>query len=145
MAVAYHGPRPKDAPWRYVDDIGALAGSSDYLVLCCPGGDETRHMIDAGVLRALGPDGYLVNVARGSIVDTDALVAALRDGVIAGAAVDVYDDEPNIPDAFKTLENLTLTPHIAGNASDATHAKYLLYLENMRAHLSGRPLPTPVP
>lgn len=144
MEIAYTGPRPKDTPWRYVKDITALAKESDYLVLSCPGGPETRHMIDADVLRALGPEGFLVNVARGSIVDNDALVVALTDGVIAGAAIDVYEDEPNIPEAFKSLENMTLTPHIGGSASDSNQAKYLLYMENMRAHLTGKPLPTPI-
>ncbi len=144
MEIAYTGPRPKDAPWRYVSDVTALADASDYLVLSCPGGPETRRMIDETVLRALGPAGYLINVARGSIVDNDALVRALKEGLIAGAAIDVYEDEPNIPDTFKSLDNMTLTPHIAGNASDATHAKYLLYMENMRAHLAGKPIPTPM-
>jgi lactate dehydrogenase-like 2-hydroxyacid dehydrogenase len=145
MEIAYTGPRPKESPWRYVADVAALAKGSDYLVLSCPGGPETRHMIDAGVLRALGPEGFLINVARGSIIDNDALVVALRDGVIAGAAIDVYEDEPNIPDAFKALDNMTLTPHIGGSAADANQAKYLLYMENMRAHMAGKPLPTPVP
>ena len=144
MEIAYTGPRAKDVPWRYMDNITALAETSDYLVLSCPGGAETRHMIDGNVLRALGPDGFLINVARGSIVDNDALVGALKDGVIAGAAIDVYEDEPNIPDGFKTLDNMTLTPHIGGSASDANHAKYLLYMENIRAHLAGKPLASPI-
>ena len=144
MVVAYTGPRPKNVSWRYVGGVAALAEESDYLVLSCPGGPETRRMIDAEVMRALGPEGFLINVARGSIVDNEALVSALKDGVIAGAAIDVYEDEPNIPDAFKSLDNLTLTPHIGGNASDATHAKYLCFMKNMRAHMAGKPLPTPL-
>ena len=90
----------------------------------------------------------MVNVARASIVDTEALIAALKDRVIDGAAIDVYDAEPDIPDALEELEeldNVVLTPHISGNADDATHAKYLLYMENMRAHLDGAKLPTPAP
>lgn len=145
MTVAWYGPRPKDVSWTYMDSVTKLAEASDFLVLACPGGLETRHLVNRDVLAALGPDGYLINVARGSIVDTDALVAALRDGAIAGAGIDVYDDEPNIPDALKTLDNVTLTPHIAGSASDASHAKYLLYMENMRAHWAGEPLTAPVP
>jgi len=78
-------------------------------------------------------------------VDTAALIEALEDRLIAGAAIDVYDNEPDIPDALKELDNVVLTPHISGSADDATHAKYLLYMENMRAHLSGAKLPTPAP
>jgi lactate dehydrogenase-like 2-hydroxyacid dehydrogenase len=146
MAVSYYGPRMKDdVPYTYFDKLTGLAEHSDFLVVCCPGGAETRHIVGRDVLAALGPKGYLVNVARASIVDTGALIEALRDGIIAGAAVDVYDNEPEIPDAFKTLDNLVMTPHISGNADDATHAKYLLYMENMRAHLDGAALVTPVP
>ncbi len=145
MTVAYHGPRPKDdVPYAYADTLTALAERSDFLVVCCPGGAETRHMVGREVLAALGPTGFLVNVARGSIVDTEALIEALNDRVIAGAAIDVHEDEPNIPDALKQLDNVVLTPHIAGSADDATQAKYLLYMENMRAHLDGAKLPTPV-
>ncbi len=145
MEVAYCGPRPKDVPWRHVETPAALAGMSDYLVVSCPGGAATRHLVNRDVLAALGPEGYLINVARAAIVDTDALIAALESRSIAGAAIDVYDDEPNIPDALRRLDNVTLTPHIAGNAADATHAKYVLYMENMRAHLDGGALPTPIP
>ena len=146
MTVSYHGPRRKDdVPYAYVDSLGALADQSDFLVVCCPGGPETRHLVDRDVLTALGPEGFLVNVARASIVDTAALIDVLRHGLIAGAAIDVYEDEPNIPDALKSLDNVVLTPHISGSADDATHAKYLLYMENMRAHLEGATLPTPVP
>lgn len=146
MTVSYHGPRPKDdASYSYFETLTDLAEQSDFLVVCCPGGPETRHIVDRTVLNALGPKGFLVNVARGSIVDTDALITALKDRVIAGAAIDVYDNEPDIPDAFKELDNVVLTPHLSGSADDATHAKYLLYMENMRAHLDGAKLPTPAP
>jgi lactate dehydrogenase-like 2-hydroxyacid dehydrogenase len=146
MTVSYYGPQPKDdVSYPYHDTLTALARQSDFLVVCCPGGPGTRHLVDRDVLTALGPDGFLVNVARASIVDTQALIDVLKDGVIAGAAVDVYDDEPNIPDALKKLDNVVLTPHISGSADDATHAKYLLYMENMRAHFDGARLPTPAP
>ena len=146
MKIAYHNRTPrKDAPYRYVDNLVTLAAGSDYLVVSCPGGPETRHIVDDVVLEALGPEGYLINVARGSIVDTGALIAALGARTIAGAAIDVYENEPDIPEALRALDNVVLTPHIAGNAADATHAKYELYMENIRAHLAGEPLPTPVP
>ncbi len=146
MTVSYFGPRPKDdVSYPYYDTLTGLAEQSDFLVVCCPGGRETRRMVGREVLTALGPEGFLVNVARASIVDTNALIDALEDGVIAGAAIDVYDDEPNIADALKELDNVVLTPHISGSADDATHAKYLLYMANMRAHLDGAKLPTPAP
>ncbi len=146
MTVSYTGPRRKDdVSYAYLDTLTGLAEQSDFLVVCCPGGKRTRHLVDRAVLTALGPEGFLVNVARASIVDTGALIEALADGVIAGAAIDVYDDEPDIADALKRLDNVVLTPHISGSADDATHAKYLLYMENMRAHLDGAKLPTPVP
>ncbi len=146
LTVSYHGLRPKDdVSYPYFDTLTGLAEQSDFLVVCCPGGSETRHMVDRAVLKGLGPEGFLVNVARASIVDTETLIEALKDRVIAGAAIDVYDDEPDIPDALKELDNVVLTPHISGSADDATHAKYLLYMENMRAHLDGVTLPTPAP
>lgn len=146
MKIAYHNRNERsNLPYRYVGDVATLAAESDYLVVTCPGGEETRHLVNADVLSALGPEGYLVNVARGSIVDTEALISALRGNVIAGAAIDVYDNEPEVPEALKALDNVVLTPHIAGNAADATEAKYLMFLDNMRAHFAGQPLPTPIP
>lgn len=146
MRIAYHNRKERpDVPYRYVGDVAMLAAESDYLVVTCPGGQETRHLVDGAVLAALGPDGYFINVARGSIVDTEALITALREGAIAGAALDVYDNEPEVPEALRALDNVVLTPHIAGNAADATEAKYELFLDNMRAHFAGEPLPTPIP
>ncbi|WP_116134500.1 NAD(P)-dependent oxidoreductase [Tropicimonas sp. IMCC34043] len=114
LRPVYHSRRPKpDAPWPYEPDLTALAARSDFLVLAVPGGDETKGMIDAGVLAALGPRGYLVNVSRGTVVDQEALIAALRDGVIAGAALDVFENEPDPDPRLRDLPNTILTPHIA--------------------------------
>lgn len=114
MTVSYTGPRPKpEAHFPFVPDIGELAEAVDVLVLSCPGGASTRHIVDAAVLRRLGPDGILVNVSRGSVVDEDALVAALQDGTIAGAGLDVFAAEPELDARFLTLENAVLQPHYA--------------------------------
>jgi len=96
------------------------------------------------VLEALGPDGYLINIARGSVVDTDALIAALAERRIAGAGLDVVDGEPFIPDALKQLDNVVLTPHSAGRSPEAVAATVALFLENATAHFAGKPVLTPV-
>lgn len=146
MPVFYTARSPKaDLPWTYIDTIADLAAQVDFLMLAVPGGAETRHMVNTEVLRALGPDGYVVNVGRGSVVATDDLVAALRDNVIKGAGLDVYENEPDIPDALKQLNNVVLTPHMAGMA-DGIHAlSAKLMRRNIEALLSGRPLVTPIP
>jgi lactate dehydrogenase-like 2-hydroxyacid dehydrogenase len=124
--------------------VPELAEKSDFLVVAAPGGAETRHLVDAAVCAALGPDGYLVNVGRGSIVDTHALIDALRNGRLAGAALDVIDGEPEVPAALLELPNVVLTPHLAGRSLDAHAASLDLAIKNLDAHFSGRPLLTPV-
>jgi len=146
MAIAYAKPTPaRDTDARYVASVAALAAESDFLVVCCPGGPATRHLVDAKVLAALGRDGYLVNVSRGSVVDTAALVAALERGAIAGAALDVYENEPEVPDALKRLDNVVLMPHVAGFTHESFRRSFELMRENLRAHFAGRALLTPVP
>ncbi|MGD9863962.1 MAG: NAD(P)-dependent oxidoreductase, partial [Pseudodonghicola sp.] len=110
-------PRP-DAPWPYEPDLRTLADRADFLILAVPGGGATRHLIGAEVLRALGPRGFLVNVSRGSVVDEEALIAALGDGTIAGAALDVFQTEPTPDPRFAALPNTILTPHIAAITED---------------------------
>ena len=146
MAVAYHNRRPRpDVPWPYVATLLELARGSDVLVVATPGGAGTRHLVDAGVLAALGPDGFLVNVGRGSVVDTAALVRALGDGTIAGAALDVIEGEPVVPDALRALPNVVLTPHMAGRSPQSVRATIDLVLANLVAHFTGVPVLTPVP
>ena len=114
LHVAYTGPRGKpDAAWPFVPEIGILAELSDVLVLCCSGGPATSGLVSAEVLRRLGPDGYLINVARGSVVDEGALLAALEAGGIAGAGLDVFAEEPGLDARFARLENVVLMPHYA--------------------------------
>jgi len=145
MTIVWHGPRPKPAiPYRYVADIAELAGESDFLVLTCPGGPATRHLVGRAVLDALGPRGMLVNIARGSVVDELALLRALRDKTIAGAALDVFADEPAVPEAFHALDNVVLTPHIASTTVETRAAIGGLLFANLSAQFSGKALPSAV-
>ena len=146
MTVAYHGRRPRPGvPYRFCADIRELAEASDFLVLSCSGDDSTRHIVDAAVLEALGPAGYLVNVARGSVVDTAALIGALRDKRIAGAGLDVVEGEPAVPEDLLALPNVIFTPHLGGRSTRAQSALLDLVIGNLKAHLSGNPVLTPIP
>ncbi len=114
LAVAYSGPRAKPGvPWPYVPEVGGLAAQADVLILSCPGGLATRGLVDAAVLRALGRDGVLINVSRGSVVDEPALIQALQEGAIGGAGLDVFAEEPGLDARFAALENVVLMPHYA--------------------------------
>ncbi len=145
MAIAYYGPRRKpELPYRFVDDLVALAAWSDILVVACPGGAATKHLVNRAVLDALGSAGTLVNIARGSVVDQPALIAALQSGSLGGAGLDVYDNEPFVPRELVEMENTVLMPH-TGSATDETRAAMGdLMIENLLAHFAGRPLLTPV-
>lgn len=145
MAVSYHNRRPRaDVEYRYHATVQALAADSDYLIIATPGGADTQLLVDAEVLQALGEHGFIVNIARGSVVDTAALVSALQQRQIAGAGLDVFDDEPNVPEALKALDNVVLTPHVAGLSPDAVQATVEMVAKNLLAHFSGRPVLTPV-
>ncbi len=145
MQVSYHNrSRRNDVPYQYCDSPLALAQASDFLVIATPGGATTRQLVDSAVLDALGPDGYLVNIARASVVSTADMLAALREGRIAGAALDVFDDEPSVPDALKTLSNVVLTPHVGGQSPEAAQDTVALVLRNLQAFFAGQPVLTPV-
>jgi len=146
MSVAYTArSEKKDSGFAFYPSAAALAAQVDFLVVITPGGAGTRHLINAEVLQALGPQGYLVNVARGSVVDEAALVQALADGTIAGAALDVYADEPHVPAALWAMKQVVLTPHMASATHQTRQAMADLALANMRAGTAGQPLLTPVP
>lgn len=146
MTVGYYSRRVRpDCGYAFHDSPRALAEASDFLVVATPGGAGTRHLVDAAVLDALGPQGYLVNIARGSVVDTEALIAALAGRRIAGAGLDVVEGEPALPPALFGLDNVVLTPHSAGRSPEAVAATVALFLDNASAHFAGRPLLTPVP
>ena len=145
MTIAYHGPSDKQHPrYRYYPDLVAMARDVDFLVLTCPGGPATRHIVNERVLNALGADGILVNIARGSVVDEAALVAALREGRIRGAGLDVYADEPRAPTALLDLDNVVLSPHQSSATHETRAAMGDCTLANLRAHFSGQPVPNPV-
>jgi lactate dehydrogenase-like 2-hydroxyacid dehydrogenase len=145
MPVGYHNRKPREgAAHRYFDSLEALAQWCDVLVCATPGGPATRHAINAQVLQALGPQGFLINISRGSVVDTEALAAALRSGGIAGAGLDVYESEPQRPEALVGLPNVLLTPHMAGWSPEATQASVDRFLANAQGHFSGQGVVSPI-
>lgn len=145
VQVGYHNRSARhDVPYRYFDDLMALAEWADFLVVATPGGAGTRHLVDACVLQALGPRGVVVNIARGSVIDTAALAVALRSGHIAAAGLDVYESEPAPPAALLDLANVVLTPHVAGWSPEAVQASVDRFMENARRHLAGDAPVSPV-
>lgn len=146
MTIAYTARSAKPGlAYPFYASALALAAEVDFLVVITPGGTGTFHMINAEVLKSLGPQGYLINVARGSVVDEAALVDALQKGVIAGAALDVFENEPRPMEALSKLDNVVLTPHMASATRETRQAMADLAVANLQAHFSGRPALTPVP
>ncbi len=146
MSIAYTARTTKaDLPYRFVATATALAAEVDFLVVITPGGAGTRHLINAEVLAALGSKGILINVARGSVVDEAALIDALQKGVIAGAALDVFQNEPQVPQALMDLPHVVLAPHIGSATAETRQAMADLALGNLSAHFAGKALLTPVP
>jgi len=145
MSVSYHNRRPRtDVPYRFVPDVVTLAREVDILVAATPGGAETHHLIDRAVLDALGSEGILVNVGRGSVVDEAALIAALAERRLGGAGLDVFENEPNVPAALRELPNVVLQPHLAGATYEGVAAAVELVIRNLRAHFAGQKVLTPV-
>lgn len=146
MSIAYTARSEKrDVSFKYYPSAAELAANVDFLVVITPGGAGTKHLINADVLKALGPRGFLINVARGSVVDEEALIAALQNGTIAGAGLDVFAHEPNVPQALWSMRNVVLTPHMASATTETRQAMADLAFANMKAGISGQPLRTPVP
>ncbi|MFC4564422.1 2-hydroxyacid dehydrogenase [Nocardiopsis mangrovi] len=146
VEISYHSRRPVDgAAYRYAGSAQELAAGADALIVATSGGDGTRGLVSAAVLDALGPQGYLVNVARGSVVDEPALVAALTEGRIAGAALDVFADEPNVPGPLLDLDSVLLLPHIASATHETREAMGALAFANLRRFMAEGVLHTPVP
>jgi D-3-phosphoglycerate dehydrogenase len=145
MRVLYHGPRPKpDAPYPYVAELVELARQSDYLMVACKGGPATRHLVSAEVMHALGAKGTLVNVARGSVVDEAALIKALAGNELGFAALDVFENEPNVPPELLALPNVIVQPHHGSATTETRSAMGQLMIDNISAHFAGQPLLTPV-
>ena len=146
LEVRYHARAPRaDVPHRFEPSLVELARWADFLVLACAGGPETRHLVSAEVLAALGPGGWLVNVARGSVVDEAALVGALVERRIAGAALDVFEDEPRVPEPLLALDHVVLLPHVGSGTQETRDAMADLVLENLRRFFTDGTLVTPVP
>ena len=146
MPVLYYNRSRKavDLPAQQVDSLGDLMAQSDIVVVTVPGGGANTHLIDATALAAMKPTGIFVNIARGDVVDEDALIAALQSGQIAGAGLDVFAQEPIVPDAFRAMENVVLLPHLGTAALEVREAMGLMAVDNLRAHFAGKPLPNAV-
>jgi lactate dehydrogenase-like 2-hydroxyacid dehydrogenase len=143
--VAYFSRSRHDVPYQYLPSLEALADWCNVLMVAVRAGADTHHIIDAGMLRRLGPEGTLINISRGSAVDEAALVAALADKAIAGAGLDVYETEPHAPDALTAFPNVVLTPHIGGHTRESHVAMQNCVMANLDAFFAGKVLPHPVP
>ena len=145
MTIAYHGrTEQKDVPYRFYADLAELAANVDFMVIVTPGGAATKGLVNEKVIRALGPNGILVNVSRGSVIDEAALVRALKEGALGGAGLDVFEAEPKVPEELFAMENVVLTPHVGSATTETRLDMGNLAIENLRAHLAGKPLLTPV-
>jgi hydroxypyruvate reductase len=143
--IRYHGRTPQaDVSYAFEPSLCDLARGSDFLVVIVPGGEGTKHLINAEVLAALGPAGTLINVARGSVVDEAALIAALQSNTIRGAGLDVFENEPHVPAALLAMENVVLLPHIGSATQETRRAMAGLVIDNLAAHFAGKALLTAV-
>ena len=144
MDVSWWGPRLHDAEWPRADSLLDLARQSDILVIACRADETNRGLISAEVIRALGPDGLLVNVSRGQVVDEDALIDALKSGALGQAALDVFIDEPTDASRWVDVPNTVLTPHTGGATTAGVQGMLMLLMQNLQAHFAGEPLKSPV-
>ena len=144
MTVIYYGRNKQEVAYTYYDDLKNMAEDCDFLMLCCPGGAATHNLINAEVLEALGENGMLINIARGSVVDEPALIQALSDGTIKAAGLDVFADEPNVPQALISMDNVVLLPHIGSATNEIRKKMGQLVVDNIVAHFDGKELLTEV-
>jgi hydroxypyruvate reductase len=144
MKIRYHNRNKKDVSYPYDADPATLARNSDLLMVVTPGGPQTEKLVNAKVLDALGPEGYLVNIARGSVVDEPVLLKYLQEKKIAGAGLDVFADEPRVPEAFFKLDNAVLLPHVGSATVETRTAMGNLQVDNLLAHFAGKPVLTRV-
>lgn len=143
--ILYHGRTKRDVNYTYYDDLVAMARDADALIAIAPGGAETQHLINADVMTALGPDGVLINVGRGSIVDETALIAALQSGALGAAGLDVFENEPHIPDSLRQMPNVVLTPHIGSATVETRDTMAQLAVDNLKQHIKDGTVISPVP
>ena len=145
MHIVYHGRKPQaGVAHKYYASLTEMARDCDVLMVICPGGAATHHIVNAEVLKALGPKGTLINVARGSVVDEPALVKALADGTLGAAGLDVFETEPRVPEALFAMDQVVLQPHVGSATQETRKAMGDLTVDNLRAHFAGRPVLTPV-
>ena len=145
MRIVYNGRKPQaDVAHKYYANLTEMAHDCDVLLAICPGGAATRHLVNAEVLKALGPEGTLINVARGSVVDEQALVKALAEGSLGAAGLDVYESEPRVPEALFGMDQVVLQPHVASATHETRMAMGVLTADNLRTHFAGKPVLTPV-
>jgi lactate dehydrogenase-like 2-hydroxyacid dehydrogenase len=145
MHIVYHGRKPQPGvALRYYSSLTDMARDCEVLMVICPGGAATRHLVNAEVMQALGPEGTLINVARGSVVDEQALVKALADGTLGAAGLDVFEAEPKVPEALLGMDQVVLQPHVGSATHDTRKAMGDLTVDNLRAHFGGKPVLTPV-
>ncbi len=145
MHIVYHGRRPQaGVAHKYYASLTEMARDCDVLMVICPGGAATRHLVNAEVLEALGPEGTLINVARGSVVNEAALVKALADGSLGAAGLDVFESEPKVSEALLSMDQVVLQPHVASATHDTRKAMGDLTVDNLRAHFAGKPVLTPI-
>jgi lactate dehydrogenase-like 2-hydroxyacid dehydrogenase len=142
--VAYFSRSRHEVPYQYLPSLEALAEWCSVLMIAVRAGADTHHDVDAKILRKLGKDGYVVNISRGSVIDQAALAAALADGSIAGAGLDVYEKEPHAPDALTAFPNVVLTPHVGGHTLESHVAMQDCVIANLEAYFAGKPLAYPV-
>jgi lactate dehydrogenase-like 2-hydroxyacid dehydrogenase len=145
LRIAYQGPNRKpDLAWPYFSDVAAMAKACDFLVAACPGGEATRNLVNRAAIDALGPKGVIVNIARGAVIDEPELIAALKEGRLGGAGLDVFTDEPRVPEAFLAMDNVVLQPHVGSATFPTREAMGQLVIDNLALYFAGKPLKTPV-
>ena len=144
LEVAYHGRSKQSVAYAHHADVVSLAREVDILIVAAPGGDETRGLVGRAALEALGPEGTIVNIARGSVIDEPAMIEALKSGKLGAAGLDVFDKEPNVPAELLALDNVVVQPHVGSATHPTRTAMGQLVIDNLAAHFAGKPLLTPV-
>ncbi|MGA7073832.1 2-hydroxyacid dehydrogenase [Bradyrhizobium sp.] len=144
MEIGYYSRSRREVPYRYFESVEALAEWCSVLMIAVRASADTHHVVNAGILKKLGSDGYVINIARGSVIDEAALAVALKDNIIAGAGLDVFEKEPHPPGELTGLPNVVLTPHIGGHTIDSHAAMQDCVLANLEAFFAGQPLAYPV-